>query len=234
MSNVITIFKKEMRAYFTSPIAYFVLAIFLAFTGIFFAAPLFLSNQASMRGAFSVILYAFTLFVPAISMRLISEEKKTGTFELLATMPVSDVQIIAGKFLAALALLMIAVGMTTSYAVTVAALGDVDGGEIFSGYVGLLLMGAVYISIGICTSSFTENQIVAFLVSLAIILFLTFIDKLVSFLPIGLTTFFEYLGAEFHFRNIERGVLDTRDLVYYASVIFLGLYFSVLALRRRF
>lgn len=234
MSNVMVIFKKETRSYFTSPIAYFVLTIFLVFTGIFFATPLFLNNQASMRGAFSVILYAFTLFVPAITMRLISEEKKSGTFELLVTMPVSDIQVIAGKFLAALALLMVAVGMTTTYAITVAALGDVDGGEILTGYVGLALLGAAYVSIGICASSFTENQIVAFLVTVAVILFLTFIDKLVSFLPIGLTSFFEYLGAEFHFRNIERGVLDTRDLVYYASVIFLGLYFSVIALQRRF
>lgn len=234
MSNVMVIFKKEMRAYFTSPIAYFVLTIFLVFCGIFFALPLFLNNQASMRGAFSVILYAFTLFVPAITMRLISEEKKTGTFELLVTMPVSDVQVILGKFLAAVALLMVAVGMTVTYAITVAFLGDVDGGEILTGYIGLALLGSAYIAVGVCASSFTENQIVAFLVSLAVILFLTFIDKLLSFLPLGGANFFEYLGAEFHFRNIERGVLDTRDLVYYASLIFLGLYFSVLALQRRF
>jgi ABC-2 type transport system permease protein len=209
MSNVMTIFKKEMRTYFTSPIAYFVLTIFLVFCGIFFSMPLFLNNQASMRGAFSIILYAFTLFVPAITMRLISEEKKSGTFELLATMPIS-------------------------YAITVSLLGEVDAGEIFSGYVGLALLGSAYVAIGICASSLTENQIVAFLLSLAVILFLTFIDKLVSFLPIGGANIFEYLGAEFHFRNIERGVLDTRDLVYYASLIFLGLYFSALALKRRF
>lgn len=234
MSNVMTIFKKEMRTYFTSPIAYFVLTIFLVFCGIFFSLPLFLNNQASMRGAFSIILYAFTLFVPAITMRLISEEKKSGTFELLATMPISDLQVILGKFLAAVALLMIAVALTSTYAITVALLGDVDGGEVLTGYIGLALLGSAYVAVGVCASSFTENQIVAFLLSLAIILFLTFIDKLVSFLPLGGANVFEYLGAEFHFRNIERGVLDTRDLIYYASLIFLGLYFSVLALQRRF
>ncbi|MFQ5600800.1 MAG: ABC transporter permease [Candidatus Krumholzibacteriia bacterium] len=233
MSNVLPILKKELRSYFTSPVAYIVITFFLVFCGVFFAIPLFVNGQASMRGAFSIVLYAFTFFVPAITMRLISEEKKTGTFELLVTMPVSDLEVIVGKYLAAFVLLMIGVGMTATHAITVSALGNVDGGQVAAGYIGLALLGAAYVAVGIWASSFTENQIIAFLVSLTVIFILTFIDKLLIFLPIGGATLFEYLGAEYHFNNIARGVLDTRDLVYYASLIFLGLYFSARALKRR-
>ena len=166
-------------------------------------------------------------------MRLLSEEKKSGTFELLATMPVSDFEVILGKYLAALVLLAVAVLFTATYAVTLTVLGKTDQGATFSGYLGLLLLGAGYVAIGLLASSLTENQIVAFIVSFLVIFVLSLIDKVLIFLPAALASVFEYLSAEYHFNNVARGVIDSRDLVYYASLVTLGLYFSARALHRR-
>ena len=234
MQNVWPIFKKEMRAYFASPVAYIVITIFLLISGWFFSNSLFVMGQASLRNLFQIIPFVLTFFVPAITMRLVSEEKKTGTFELLSTMPVTDHGVVLGKYLAALALLAIAIGCTLTYAFTIAGLGNMDVGVTLAGYIGLFLLGAGYVAIGVLTSSLTENQIIAFIVSFAIIFALSLVDKVLMFLPVKLASVLEYLSAEYHFNNISRGVLDTRDLVYYASLIVLGLYFSARALQRRF
>jgi ABC-2 type transport system permease protein len=234
MSNVLPIFRKELRAYFTSPVAYIVITVFLLICGWFFATSLFVVGQATLRNVFQIIPFVLTFFVPAITMRLVSEEKKTGTFELLATMPVTDGEIILGKYLAALALLAASIAFTLTYAITIGALGDTDGGVLAAGYIGLLLLGAGYVAIGILASSLTENQIVAFIISFLVIFALSLVDKVLLFVPSALASVFEYLSAEYHFNNIARGVLDSRDLVYYASLIVLGLYFSARALQRRF
>ena len=234
MTNVMPIMKKELRSYFASPVAYIVLAAFLLICGWFFSTSLFVVGQASMRNVFTIIPFIFTFFVPAITMRLLSEEKKSGTFELLVTMPVSDFEVILGKYLAALVLLAVAVLFTVTYAITLTALGKTDQGATFSGYLGLLLLGAGYIAIGMLASSLTENQIVAFIVSFLVIFVLSLIDKVLIFLPAALASVFEYLSAEYHFNNVARGVIDSRDLVYYASLVTLGLYFSARALHRRF
>jgi len=234
MTNVLPIMKKELRSYFASPVAYIVLTVFLLICGWFFGSSLFLVGQASMRNLFTIIPFVFSIFVPAITMRLISEERKTGTFELLATMPVSDVEVILGKYLAALVLLAVAIGLTAIHGLTIAFLGNSDAGATLGGYIGLLLLGAGYLAIGILASSLTENQIVAFILAFLVTFFLSMIDKVLLFLPVQLASFFEYLSAEYHFNNIARGVLDSRDLVYYASLILLGLYFSARALNRRF
>ena len=233
MSNVLPIFKKEMRSYFTSPVAYIVMTVFLIITGWFFSTSLFVIGQASMRNVFSIIPFVFTFFVPALTMRMLAEERKTGTFELLVTMPVSDIEVVLGKYLASVALLSLSVLLTLTYAFTIGALGDVDAGVILAGYLGLILLGAGYVAIGILASSLTENQIVAFIISFVVIFVLSMVDKMLLFVPTSMATFFEYLSAEYHFNNIARGVVDTRDLVYYASLIVLGLYFSARALQRR-
>ena len=234
MSNVLPIFKKEVRSYFSSPVAYIVITVFLLICGWFFSTSLFVVGQASLRNVFQIIPFVLTFFVPAITMRLVSEEKKTGTFELLSTMPVADGEIVLGKYLAALALLVVSIGLTLTYAMTVGALGKADGGATFAGYVGLVLLGAGYVAVGILASSLTENQIVAFIISFLIIFALSLVDKVLMFVPSALASIFEYLSAEYHFNNIARGVLDSRDIVYYASLIVIGLYFSARALQRRF
>jgi ABC-2 type transport system permease protein len=234
MSNVLPIYRKELRAYFTSPVAYIVITVFLLICGWFFSTSLFVVGQATLRNVFQIIPFVLTFFVPAITMRLVSEEKKTGTFELLATMPVADSEIILGKYLAALTLLAVSMAFTLTYAVTVGALGNADAGVLAAGYIGLMLLGAGYVAIGILASSLTENQIVAFIISFLIIFALSLVDKVLMFVPSALASVFEYLSAEYHFNNIARGVLDSRDLIYYASLIVLGLYFSARALQRRF
>lgn len=234
MSNVLPIFKKELRAYFTSPVAYVVITVFLLICGWFFSTSLFVVGQASLRNVFQIVPFVYTIFIPAITMRLIAEEKKSGTFELLTTMPVSDIEIIVGKYLAATALLATALVFTLIYAFTVRALGEPDVGVMVAGYLGLLFLGMAYIAIGICMSSMTENQIVAFILSAFIILVLSLIDKVLMFVPSALASVLEYMSTEYHFNNIARGVLDTRDLVYYASLIALSLFFAARAVQRRF
>jgi ABC-2 type transport system permease protein len=233
MRNIFTIFKKEVRSYFNSPAAYIVVTFFLLFTGYFFGTNLFLMNQANLRTAFGIIPLVFIFFMPAITMRLIAEEKKAGTIELLVTYPIKDSEIIVGKFLSALMLLAIALVFTWFYVISVSLLGNLDGGQVIGGYFGLLLMGAAYLSIGIFASALTENQIVAFIVALVIIFVFFLLDKILFFIPAPLVSIFQYLSIDYHFENISRGVIDTRDLLYYLSVIFFSLLLASHALGRR-
>ena len=165
MNNVIPIFKRELRAYFDSPIAYVVITVFLLVTGWFFTTNFFIAGQADMRVAFGIIPFIFIFITPAITMRLISEERKTGTMELLVTMPISDLAIIIGKYLAAVALLVGMVLPTIIYAISVSFLGDLDAGTAIAGYIGLIFMGAAYLAIGTFGSSLTDSQVIAFIVS---------------------------------------------------------------------
>jgi ABC-2 type transport system permease protein len=181
VQNIVPIFRREIRSYFNSPVAYVVMVVFLAIIGWFFTSNLFLMNVASLRIMFELVPLVFLFFVPAITMRLLAEEKKSGTLELLTTKPVRDVEIVLGKFLAALVLLAATLLPTLLYLITVWGLGSIDIGPVITGYVGLLLMGAVYIAIGILTSSLTENQIVAFILGFLIVLALFMLDKVLIY-----------------------------------------------------
>jgi len=234
MSNHIAIFcKKELKSFFDSPIAYIVITIFLLISGWFFFSDLFLVNQASLRNLFNIVPFIFMFFVPAITMRLISEEKRSGTIEVLLTLPVKDHQIILGKFLAGMILVSVAVILTLIYTITLSMLGDLDSGSVIAGYIGLIFLGATYLSIGIFTSSLTQNQIVAFITSFLIIFVLYMLDKVLIFVPGFLASFLEYLSVDYHFSNISRGVIDSRDVIYYLSIIFLFLFLAVRALESR-
>jgi ABC-2 type transport system permease protein len=190
-------------------------------------------NQANLRTAFGIIPLVFIFFMPAITMRLIAEEKKTGTIELLVTYPIKDSEIIVGKFLSALMLLAVALVFTWFYVISVSLLGNLDGGQVIGGYFGLLLMGAAYLAIGMFASAITENQIVAFIVALVIIFVFFLMDKILFFVPASLVSIFQYLSIDYHFQNISRGVIDSRDLLYYFSVIFFSLLLASHALGRR-
>ncbi len=218
MSNVLTIFRKELKSYFNSPVAYIVITVFLLISGWFFSTNFFLMGQATVRTALSIIPLIFIVFIPAITMRSIAEEKGSGTIELLVTMPTRDMEIVLGKFFAALTLLTIAVLFTLAYVITASSLGNLDGGPTFGGYLGLLMLGATYLSIGIFASSTTENQIVAFILSFAIIFVFFLLDKVLFFVPGPLVSFFEYLSVDYHFNNLARGVVDSRDIIYYLSL----------------
>jgi ABC-2 type transport system permease protein len=234
MSNHIAVFsKKELKSFFDSPIAYIVITIFLLITGWFFFNNLFLAGQVSMRNLFGIVPFIFMFFVPAITMRSISEERKSGTIEILVTLPVEDYQIILGKFFAGLILIGCALILTWVYVIFLSFLGNLDFGATFAGYVGLVFLGAAYLSIGIFTSSLTQNQIVAFITSFVIIFALFILDNVLMFVPDFLASFFEYLSTSYHFSNIARGVIDTRDVIYYLSLIFFFLFMAVRTLESR-
>jgi len=229
MGQVVHIFKKELMAYFISPIAYIVMSIFLLITGWFFFTTFFLNNQANLRNFFALLPIIFSFVVPAITMRLFSEELNVGSYETLLTMPVTFRDVVAGKFLAALAFVITMLAPTVSYPVTVSFLGRLDWGPVAGGYIGAILLGAAFCAIGLFTSSLTRNQIIAFIIAVAICFVLTLIDKMLFFLPRSLLGFFEYLGADFHFENISKGIIDSRDVLYFLSVSFIGLYAAHLA-----
>jgi ABC-2 type transport system permease protein len=233
MQNTLVIFRKELRSFFNSPVAYVVIVIFLAIVGWFFSTNLFLANVASLRVVFEIVPLVFLFFAPAVTMRLLAEERKAGTLELLATRPVRDLEIVLGKFLAAWALLGAALVPTLVYAVTVAALGRVDPGPVIAGYLGLLLLGGAYVAIGLWASSITENQIVAFIVGFLVMLAFFLFDKVLVFIPESLQSVFEFLSIDHHFSSIARGVLDTRDLIYFASLLGFSLYLTTVSLERR-
>jgi ABC-2 type transport system permease protein len=232
-SNVGTIFQKELRSYFNSAVAYVVIVVFLAIVGWVYTSSMFLVNVASLRIMFEWIPLVFLFVVPAVTMRLLAEEKKGGTIELLTTKPLHDWEIVAGKFLAAWALIGIALLPTLIYYITVAFLGDIDNGPVIGGYLGLLLMAGVYVAIGLLASSLTENQIVAFIIGLLMMFAFYMMDKILIFVPDFMTSVVEYLGIDFHFANIARGVIDSRDVVYFGSVLGFTLYLSVVSLGRR-
>ena len=231
--NTGPIFRKELRSYFNSAVAYVVIVVFLGIVGWFHTNNLFLMNVASLRLLFEVIPPVFLFVIPAITMRLLSEEKKSGTIELLVTKPLHDAEIVLGKFLAAWALVGIATATTLVYYITIAFLGDIDNGPVIGGYLGLLLMAGVYVAIGLFASSLTENQVVAFILGFVMVFAFYMMDKILPYVPEWLTTTVEYLGIDFHFGNIARGVIDTRDIIYFLSVLGFMLYLTVVSLERR-
>ncbi len=233
MLNSLVIFRKEMRAYFNSPIAYIFLAVFLVLSGWFFFSTFFLINQASLRGILELIPVFFIFFIPAVTMRLVAEEKHTGTMEVLLTYPIRNREVIFGKFLAALTLVSIGVVLTGTYVLTTSLLGNLDAGVTFSAYIGMILMAATYMSLGIYASTITSNQIVAFILGILLIFLFFYFDKMLVFLPDWLVGISEFLSVDFHYRNFVRGVFDSRDLIYFGSVIFFGLTMATRKLAER-
>jgi ABC-2 type transport system permease protein len=233
MRQVTHIFKKEFRTYFVSPIAYIVIAIFLLVMGWFFFLAFFLINQANLRQFFTLLPIIFSFVVPAITMRLFSEELNVGSYETLLTMPVTFLDVVLGKFLAGVAFVAAMLIPTLAYPITVAFLGPLDWGPVIGGYIGAVLLGAAFSAIGLFASSLTRNQIIAFIVGVAICFSLTMIDWMLFFLPRSLLGFIQYLGAYFHFQNISKGILDSRDIVYFLSVSFISLYGTYLVLQER-
>ena len=235
MQNIMALFKKEFKAYFLSPIAYIFITVYLITTTFLFFQGFFLINQADMRGYFDLLPWVFLFFVPAITMRTWAEEKKVKTLELLLTWPVSDVEVVAGKFLASFALLAIVVLLSISIPITIAILGHPDMGQIVAEYIGALLLGAAYLAIGLWVSSMTENQIVAFIIGVVVtfVLFIIGNPFITMVVPSFLVPVFTYMGLGNHFESISRGVIDSRDIVYYLSVIGFFLFLNVCSLGSR-
>jgi ABC-2 type transport system permease protein len=233
MRQALSICRKEFNTYFTSPIAYIVIAIFLLVTGWFFFATFFLFNQASLRNFFALLPSVFAFVVPAVTMRQFAEELNIGSYETLLTLPLRFTDVVIGKFLAGVAFIAAMLVPTLAYPITVALLGSLDWGPVLGGYLGALLLGGAFAAVGLFASALTRNQIVAFIIGLAICFGLTLVDQMAVFMPRGLTAVLTYLAADVHFQNIAKGVIDTRDLLYFASVGFIGLFATHLALRSK-
>jgi ABC-2 type transport system permease protein len=233
MRQVPLIFKKEFRDYFNSPIAYIVIALFLAVTGWLFFSTFFVYGQADLRRFFNLLPLLFALVVPIITMRLFAEELHIGSYELLLTLPVTFRDIILGKFLAAVAFVAAILLPTIVYAACISFFGDLDWGVVLGSYIGAIFLGAAYAAIGLLASSLTRNQIIACMVAMVICVLLAIVDQMLFFFPQGILDVVSYLSANAHFQNISKGIVDSRDIVYFLSVIFLGLYTTNLVMQEK-
>jgi ABC-2 type transport system permease protein len=233
MSAFTSTWSKEFKDYFVSPIAYMVIAIFLLVTGWFFFSTFFLQDQANLRSFFNLLPITFAFVIPALTMRLFAEEFNVGSYEILITMPVSPVQIILSKFLAAVCMIAAMLLPTLAYAAFVAWLGDLDPGPVIGGYLGSLLLGGSFAAIGLFTSALTKNQIIAYILGALCCFALTLINQMLFFVPAEIMDLIQYLAASYHFQNIAKGVIDSRDVLYFTSVIFLGLYLTTIAIQAR-
>ncbi len=241
---MLALYLKEIRSFLSSITGYIVILVFLILTGLFLW---FLPNDmniidngyANLDGLFIIAPIIFLFLVPAITMRMFSEEKKTGTIELLLTRPISDFKIIVAKFLAAVSLIFITLIPTLVYYVSVYQLGfppgNLDSGSIIGSYIGLVFLGGVFASIGVFSSSLTDNQVISFIIAIIISAFIymgfEFIYSLDLFGPVDLLI--RSLGVSAHYSSISRGVIDTRDIIYFLSVIVLFIFLTNFSLSKR-
>ncbi len=235
MKNIITIARKEFRTYFESPIAYIFITAFLLLVNFLYLWTFFLVGQADMRSFFGFMPFVFLFLVPSITMRLWAEERKMGTLEVLLTLPVQEKEVVLGKFIASFVFLLVMLALTFNIPLLVGFLGDPDWGMIICGYLGCLLMGTSYLAIGLFASALSDNQIVAFILAIAICTAMLIVGEwfFLILVPDIFVPFFNYLGLGTHFESMGRGVIDTRDLLYYISVIGVFLYLNVYTVENR-
>jgi ABC-2 type transport system permease protein len=233
MRPFLALLKKEEMALFTSPIAYVVMSVFLVIMGYTFTLTLFLTHAPTLVHLFLQIYVLFLLTVPIITMRLVAEERRLRTLEILLTSPLTEVSIVLAKFLASVSLIVVMLLLSYTYALTLAVMGAPDWGPIYSGYIGLFLLGAALVAIGLMTSSMVSNQVIAALLSLSIFLVLWIIDYLGWLLPDPFNALFVNLSLLVHFRPFATGSLFLSDAGFFLSVTLLGLFVSVRALAWR-
>lgn len=212
------IMKRELKSYFSGPIGYIITALFLVINGLLFFAAFFLQNRADLRNFFSMLPILLSFFIPAITMRVLAEEKRIGSIETLMTLPVREIDVVTGKYLAVFIESLVMLAPTLFYVITAEIFGSPDYGPIIGGYAGAIFICAAFAAIGLFSSSITKNQIIAFAVAMAICLALTFVESFLVFLPDGIVKLFSFLSASVHFGSISKGIVDTRDLLYFISL----------------
>ena len=234
MNNIKAIYMKEIKSFFNSPMAYIFLAVFVLFNGYFFTNTFFLINQSDLRSLFDIIRWVYIIFIPAITMGLIAREKGLGTMEVISTLPIRDSEFVFGKYLAAWTLIGVGLIFTLFHFITLIYVGtNIDYGAIICGYVGLFIVGGVYASIGIFTSSLTENQVIALILGATIVFILFLIDKMLFFAPASIAGILQYIGVDYHLSNMTRGVIDSRDIIYFGSLIWLFLTLTIHSIGKR-
>jgi len=226
MNSFMAVFKRELKSYFTTPLAYVFLVIFLFFAGyLTFKEGFYEMRQADMRTFFMNLPLLFVFMVPSAAMRLWAEERKVGSIELLFTLPITIRQAVLGKFFAAWLFLAIALALTFPMVITVCYLGDPDIGLIITGYIGSLLMAGGFLAIGCFFSAVSKNQVISFVLSVvacAVFVFAgmpTTLNYLSSFMPAGLVAAVEGMSFQIHFDSMQRGVLEFKDLAYFVLII---------------
>ena len=233
MRSFAALLLKEEMAIFTSPIAYVVLTVFLVIMGYTFTLTLFVSHAPTLVHIFFQIFVLLLLTVPIITMRLVAEERRLRTIEMLLAAPVSEVAVVFAKYLASLSLVVLMLVLSGAYALTLGILGSPDWGPIWSGYLGLFLLGAALVAVGLFTSSLVDNQVVAALLSLSLFLLLWIIDHFGWLLPDPFDAFVVNLSLLVHFKPFATGSVFLSDAGFFISVALLGLFLSVRALGRR-
>ena len=233
MTNVWAVAQRELRSYFLSPLAYVVIALFLALSGYLFALILANAREASLRGLIQNVSVLYLFIVPAISMRLLAEEQRTGTVELLLTNPVQEWEIVTGKFLASIMLVLVMLACTLLFPAFLFIFGSPDKGPIITGYLGIFLQAAAFLSIGLWASSLTQNQIVAAIVSFALLLVFWLSDNLGQFLGGTVGQIVSYTSVNSHFQSFPQGVIESKDVIYYLTLVIAGIVLSTLSLQSR-
>ena len=234
MRNVSTICRRELGGFFNSPMAYIFLGIFAIVNGYFFTNTFFLFGQSDLRVLFDMIPLVYLFFIPAVSMGLIARENNIGTMETISTLPLSTFEFVIGKFLAGFCLIMLGLLATSIHFITLVYVGtNVDYGAIFSGYLGLALMGGTFTAIGIYASSVTDNQVVAFIIGVFLVLVFYMLDKTLVFAPQSIVGIIQFLAVDYHLSNISRGVIDSRNIIYFLSMIGFFIYLTIQTLEVR-
>lgn len=241
MSSIITICKRELGNYFGTPVAYVFIVIFLAMTGVFtfYLGGFYERGQADLRTFFMYHPWLYLFLIPALSMRLWSEERKSGTIELLMTLPVSTTDAVLGKFIAAWCFTSLSLLLTFPMWITVNYLGDPDNAVIFASYIGSLLMAGAFIAIGSCISAITKNQVIAFVIAVVVCFlfilsgFPLVLNFFIGWAPQAIVNAIAALSFLTHFDSIARGVIDLRDVIYFLSVIAFWLYANVVIIEMK-
>lgn len=227
------IVRRELGAWFNSFIIWLVTSLFILITGFMFFSTFFLANEADLRYFFELLPVLFAFFIPAITMRVFSEESRSGSLETLLTLPVSAGDAVAGKYIASLISCALLLVPSLFYVLACCVFGSPDAGPIIGGYIGALLLAAAFCAIGLFASAISKNQIVAFFVAFAISIVLAMIDQFAIILPARIADFLTFFSAGSHFSSVSKGILDSRDILYFLSVLCIFLGFTIKAVKSR-
>ena len=217
-SPAFIIMKRELKAYFTAPVAYIVTALFLIIQGFLFFSTFFLYDRAELRRFFSLLPLMLSFFIPALTMRIFAEERRVGSIETLMTLPVTELDVVTGKYLASFISTLIMLAPTLLYIIPAEVFGSPDYGPIIGGFAGAIFLSASFTAVGVFATSITKNQIIAFFTGAVICILLVGINSILIFMPAPVVSVLSYISAGSHFTSISRGILDSRDLLYFISL----------------
>lgn len=231
--RIAAIMRKEWNELLFSPVAYIVIAIFLVITGvfIFFINNFFLNRVLTLNYYFSITPYILAFSISALTMRLLSEERRSGAIEILGTLPVSTIEVVLGKFFSLWLFSGFLLLFTIGYPITLSTLGNMDTGANIAGYIGQILLSGAFVSIGLFSSSITKNSISSFFIAFLITFFLLFLNFILRSSPGEFSLFFRSFSTGYHLQNFINGIVDIRDIVYFFSIMFLCIYGSWLKLQ---